>query len=70
MEEVRSAKAAIRLDIAKQEAMGIKVTRYDSELNCFYVINGDGKKQSHNKISEKKATVNMKPKQKKDLKTI
>lgn len=43
-EEVRLAKADIRLDIAKQEAMGIKVTRYDSELNCFYVINDDESK--------------------------
>lgn len=41
-EVVDRVQAAVRLAIAKQEAMGIDVIQYDPENGCFYVEEADG----------------------------
>ena len=41
-EVVGRVKAAVKLAIEKQEAMGIDIARYDPENCCMYVLNPDG----------------------------
>lgn len=41
-EVVGRVKAAVKLAIEKQEAMGIEIVRYDPKNCCMYVLNPDG----------------------------
>lgn len=41
-EVVSRVQSSVKIAIAKQEAMGIAVVRYDPEKNCFYVNESDG----------------------------
>ena len=41
-EVVGRVKAAVRLAIEKQEAMGIDIVRYDPKECCLYILNLDG----------------------------
>lgn len=41
-EEVGRVRSAVRLAIAKQEAMGIAVVRFDPKQDQFYIEKADG----------------------------
>lgn len=41
-EVVSRVQSSVKIAIAKQEAMGIAVVRYDPEKSCFYVKGQDG----------------------------
>ena len=41
-EVVGRVKAAVKLAIEKQEAMGIDIVRYDPKKSCLYIQNPDG----------------------------
>ena len=42
---VNRVKAAVKLAIEKQEAMGVEIVRFDPKDNSLYILNKDGTKR-------------------------